>query len=379
MNVTVVWDWIDPNQIELTQNVHGHRPPNLLEPLAARQTDEHAAAHAPSDPPVPPEASTSSSYSQVVADSQSPARTPTRARSPARSPSPYTAPLPLYSSPYPGTGASASGVMDSAPPSPSVVLPLQFPEDAGVPEDSLLLGPAHTTSYHIRSQLSDGRPALLIDPGSVGNLCGDRWAEAVARAAKRAGRTPTYEKRSTPLNVSGVGHGSQKCIYDCTLPVSLNRSREGAEGREGSIVIPSVQHSDLPGLLGLNTLRYNRAVLDFTTLEMHFLGPGDSKVGKTLPPGSDTFQLEIAPSGHLVLPCSEFKSPPPKDTSLTLLSTSETSSSSGHTRVCPPVEEILPRDRPLSPTSVHPPQAPLTAPKMMTMGKEPAPPPDIFA
>ena len=138
-------------------------------------------------------------------------------------------------------------------------------------------------------------------------------------------------------------------------------------------------HSDLPGLPGLNTLRYNRAVLDFTTLEMHFLGPGDSQVGKTLPPGPDTFQLEIAPSGHLVLPCSEFKNPPPKDTSLTLLATSETSSSSGHTRVCPSVEESLPRDRSLSLTNNQPPPAPLTAPKMMTMGKDPAPPPDIFA
>ena len=31
--------------------------------------------------------------------------------------------------------------------------------------------------YHIRTQLADGRPALIIDPGSVGNLCGDRWAK----------------------------------------------------------------------------------------------------------------------------------------------------------------------------------------------------------
>ena len=70
---------------------------------------------------------------------------------------------------------------------------------------------AEDTAYHIRSQLPDGRPALLIDPGSVGNLCGDQWARSVAVAAKKAGRELSYKRRATPLNVSGVGHGSQKC------------------------------------------------------------------------------------------------------------------------------------------------------------------------
>ena len=171
----------------------------------------------------------------------------------------------------------------------------------------------------------------------------------------------------------------QKYIYDCTLPVSLNQSKEGAAGKEGTIVIPSVQHSDLPGLLGLNTLRHNRAVLDFTTLEMHFLGPGDSKVNQSLPPGTDSFQLEIAPSGHLVLPRSEFRNPPPMDTSLTLLTQTGTSSVSGHPSARPSNAESLPRELTFSPISIRPPEAPLSAPRMMTMEKEPAPPPDILA
>ena len=40
--------------------------------------------------------------------------------------------------------------------------------------------------HHINTQLSDGRPAILVDLGSVGNLCGDKWAEKVAKSAKRA-------------------------------------------------------------------------------------------------------------------------------------------------------------------------------------------------
>ena len=29
-------------------------------------------------------------------------------------------------------------------------------------------------TYHIQARLADGRPALVVDPGSVGNLCGDQ-------------------------------------------------------------------------------------------------------------------------------------------------------------------------------------------------------------
>eukprot|EP00974_Lingulodinium_polyedra_P104496 10115224-Lingulodinium_polyedra.AAC.1 len=72
---------------------------------------------------------------------------------------------------------------------------------------------------------------------------------------------------------------------------------------EGNLKIPSVPNSDLPGLLGLTALRKNRVVLDFTTLRLHFCGPGDYDMERTLPEGTDSFQLELAPSGHLVLPC----------------------------------------------------------------------------
>ena len=87
------------------------------------------------------------------------------------------------------------------------------------------------------------------------------------------------------------------------------------------LTIPSIANSDLPGLLGLQSLRKNRAVLDFTTLRLHFCGPGDNEMEKSLPPGTDSFQLELAPSGHLVLPCCEYGDVQKTDTdySLTLV------------------------------------------------------------
>ncbi len=58
---------------------------------------------------------------------------------------------------------------------------------------------------------------MTIDPGSVGNLCGDGWAKEAAKAAARNGHKPSCERRSRVLKVSGVGVGVQTCAYDCKL------------------------------------------------------------------------------------------------------------------------------------------------------------------
>ena len=165
--------------------------------------------------------------------------------------------------------------------------------------------------FHVHTRLPDGRPCLLIDPGSVGNLCGDKWAKSVAQAAARNGHKPTYERRSKPLRVSGVGEGSQSCQYDCKLPIALRQCSDNptAQISVGHITTPTVPNSELPGLLGLQALRTNRAILDMNTLKMYFLGPGDYDLARGLPPGTDCFQCELAPSGHLVIPCCEFSGP----------------------------------------------------------------------
>ena len=165
--------------------------------------------------------------------------------------------------------------------------------------------PNDVVSYHTDTRLRDGRPAILIDPGSVGNLGGDRWARDCSRAAVRAGRRPVEIRRSRPLSVTGVGHGSQSCTHNCRIPVML-RTVQGTSN-EGTFEAPIVPNSELPGLLGLHSMRNARALLDMSTLQLHLCGPGN--VQYNLPPGSDTYQLEIAPSGHLVLPCGEFEAP----------------------------------------------------------------------
>ena len=89
----------------------------------------------------------------------------------------------------------------------------------------------------------------------------------------------------------------------------------------GQITLPAVQNSDMPGLLGRMALRKNRAVWGFFTDQLHFLGPGDYDLSKAFPPGTDTYQLEHAPSGHSVLPCCEYSgtASSSSDSSLTLV------------------------------------------------------------
>ena len=41
-------------------------------------------------------------------------------------------------------------------------------------------------------------------------------------------------------------------------------------------------------------------------MQMYFAGPGNYDLRRSLPPGTDCFQCEIAPSGHMVLPCCEY-------------------------------------------------------------------------
>jgi len=161
--------------------------------------------------------------------------------------------------------------------------------------------------FHVQTRLADGHPSLLIDPGSVGNLSGDAWAKGVAQAAARNGQTPSYERRPRPLRVSGVGQGTQACNFDCKLPVAF-KQLDGTTVSMGHITTPTVNGSELPGLLGLTALRKNRAILDLHNMELYFGGPGDYDLTTSMPPGTDGLQLEVAPSGHLGLPCCEYES-----------------------------------------------------------------------
>ena len=104
--------------------------------------------------------------------------------------------------------------------------------------------------------------------------------------------------------MSGVGNGAQKCQYNCKLPIALCHQ---SGTRSGTLKVPTVSNSELPGLLGLTALKNNRAIIDCNTNKLYFLGPGDYDLDKAMPPGTDVYQMEIAPSGHMVLPLCNYR------------------------------------------------------------------------
>jgi hypothetical protein len=165
-----------------------------------------------------------------------------------------------------------------------------------------MIDPATPGHFHVNTQLPDGRPSILVDPGSKGNLVGEDTSKYHATCAIKAGRTPQQHYREKALNVMGVGNGAQSCHFDTTIPIALRR-QDGSVAN-GNFTAPMVPSSNLPALLGLDALKEQKAVLDIGNRMLHFVGPGDVEI--VLPPGSESYQLEVAPSGHLVLPIGNY-------------------------------------------------------------------------
>ena len=159
-------------------------------------------------------------------------------------------------------------------------------------------------AYAAQTELPDGRQAVLVDIGSWGNLGGSVWARRSAALAMKMGKEVQQTKRTKPLTVQGVGNGTQECTFDIEVPIALER--EDGTILEGTYTMPTVNDSDLPALLGLKTLIDRRSILDFTSSppRLVFTGPGETTIA--LAPGSESFPLEHAPSGHLMLPCCNY-------------------------------------------------------------------------
>ena len=90
-------------------------------------------------------------------------------------------------------------------------------------------------------------------------------------------------------------------------------------------------------------------------MNLHGLQVNRHDLLKATPPGTDTFQLELALSGHMVLPCCEFPSSSnvanPDEYTLTLMA----KSSSQKNGKVPPAPEQPPRLPRLTDESMVPP------------------------
>ena len=148
--------------------------------------------------------------------------------------------------------------------------------------------------YHANVR-GEGFEGLLVDVGAIGNLCGSGFISRICKRAGKYGQSCAFQKLKQPLSVEGVGKQSDRTEEECIAPICL------PDGRTGTFTTPVIQDSELPALLGLNTLSQERALIDCFNRQIVFVGPGGYRLQAS--PGSRTYKLESAKTGHLLLPC----------------------------------------------------------------------------
>ena len=165
--------------------------------------------------------------------------------------------------------------------------------------------PARRSAHDVLTtacNIPGNRPALIVDTGSPGNITGDSAAQSSGDSAAPYGNINTQSRRAEPLDVIGIGHGVIRCTHDSRVPIGLRRT-DGTTVR-GIYEAPMLNDSQLPSILGLDALRATRSILDLTSMRLHMCGRGN--VYLNLPGGTDSFPLEITPSGHLALPSGQY-------------------------------------------------------------------------
>ena len=135
---------------------------------------------------------------------------------------------------------------------------------------------------------------------------GAKVARSLAKRSLESGHKPEQSNMERPLDIQGVGHGSQQCQWQMNCPIAI--TNEAGEAKLHKLTAPIVEGrggEDLPGLLGLRSLEHERAILDCGNRMLHLVGQGEVQL--TLPPGSVSIPLKKAPSGHLVMVVDDFE------------------------------------------------------------------------
>lgn len=103
-----------------------------------------------------------------------------------------------------------------------------------------------TGSFHVNTHRTEsGQLGLLVDPGSYGNLVGEQWIQDVTRVAGENGYQTSKSTRA-PLEVGGVGKGTQRCTQEITVPAAL-RNADGCMTK-ASFSAPMIPSSPCPAL-----------------------------------------------------------------------------------------------------------------------------------
>ena len=162
-------------------------------------------------------------------------------------------------------------------------------------------------TYHtaVRLQHKEG---LLVDTGAIDNLMGSRFFDRIQRIVRNVGKTCS-SKPMMPVSIDGVGTGSSVAEQRCTIPICMP---DGVESLfEGSVI----NNSELPALWGLTSLSSHFTLIDTRNKQLYFVGPGGYEL--KLSKGSRVVQCEMSPSGHMLMPVTEWKQTKPRKSAAT--------------------------------------------------------------
>ena len=212
-------------------------------------------------------------------------------------------PEPASSSAAPAAAPDEFATPRSSNPSPARERPSHLPPNRYLPVGRC----TPDGSFLVQTQLPDGRMAIIVDPGAWTNLAGGKWVRDLCRRAKTHAKEAKQEKLHRPLEVQGVGRGTQSANWTTKIPIAV-LNKEGTF-IEQIFEVPTLEGedgADVPALLGLRSMRAKDAVLEMAGGKecLTFPGPGGYTIEWS--PGTVHLPLEVAPSGHYVIPCDGY-------------------------------------------------------------------------
>ena len=150
---------------------------------------------------------------------------------------------------------------------------------------------------------------ILVDTGAFGNINGDRWRKRVEAIANKYHLQVTKQQLDRTLSVGGISAGGEPSVRKEKVlsPIGLSPiAMDGTQERElGVFKSPEIPDSDVPGIWGLDSLKNRRALVDTGGDAVILPGPGGFEA--MLSPGSQVLKCGISTSGHMLVPCTNYK------------------------------------------------------------------------
>ena len=138
----------------------------------------------------------------------------------------------------------------------------------------------HTTDPAVRATLwkatlPNGEQTIIPDTGAFESVTGAKLARVLTKDAVQHGARACIEKSEKPFTIGGVGEGTQSCHSRLNIDLAVPTTSGSSSSMNWTHPIVEGAGEGMRGLLGLNDLEKNRAILDIGGKRLIYPGPGD--------------------------------------------------------------------------------------------------------